>query len=505
MKKLRASEPMNIFRQLRWKLTLSYTLVTVSAFLVILLIIGIVVFTQMFLPNNYLDPNAVFEDLSKNITPTWSHILSQTPVDTELIKFLANDSSGTTTSRDFLRIGSIQFSMRTVVTLRYLIVGADGVLLGKWDPHFLPKSKIGQPLDPSQFMGLEKPLKAALAGEMESKHLITIYEPDNRFLLAIPIFNRSVGVEDQVVGVIVVLIESLPTQRDVPLQVLNLAGRGFLYFLVGTAFMGAVFGALNANGIVARFKRLSNAADAWSVGDFSRFIEDRTGDEISQFSNRLNNMAKQLQTLLHRRQELAVSEERNRLARDLHDSAKQQALAASFQLGTALALIEQDPGRAKVHLTEADTLVDSVRKELTNLVHELRLESNEGQDFSEFLQEYSFEWAQRSEIELKLQIDGEDDLLLETRETLIRIVQEALANIARHSSASSAEICLEYGAKLVTLEIKDDGCGFDMNAPRSGLGLYSMRERAEVLDGSFRIDSFPGQGTQIIVALPKGM
>ena len=69
-------------------------------------------------------------------------------------------------------------------------------------------------------------------------------------------------------------------------------------------------------------------------------------------------MARQLQGLLRTRQDMAVSEERNRLARDLHDSAKQQALAASFELGTALTLYERDPQEAKKHLAEADTLVD---------------------------------------------------------------------------------------------------------------------------------------------------
>ena len=82
---------------------------------------------------------------------------------------------------------------------------------------------------------------------------------------------------------------------------------------------------------------------------------------------------------------MAVSEERNRLARDLHDSAKQQALAASFELGTALTLYDLDPGGAKNHLVEADALVDSVRTELTNLVDELRPQSMDGQDFSEIL------------------------------------------------------------------------------------------------------------------------
>ena len=106
---------------------------------------------------------------------------------------------------------------------------------------------------------------------------------------------------------------------------------------------------------------------------------------------------------------MAVSEERNRLARDLHDSAKQQALAASFELGTALTLYERDPDGAKHHLVEADALVDSVRKELTNLVHELRPQDMDGQDFSETLKEYAFEWSHRNGIEMNFHVEGNND------------------------------------------------------------------------------------------------
>lgn len=305
------------------------------------------------------------------------------------------------------------------------------------------------------------------------------------------------------VGAIAAVFEKIPTRSDIPLNVVNIAVRSLLIFLLGAGLMGALFGAFFARGLSSRFKRLSAITDAWSTGDFSRYIDDNTGDEVSQFAQRLNNMARQLQGLLRRRQEMAISEERNRLARDLHDSAKQQALAASFQLGTALTLYDRDPQGAKEHLVEADTLVDSVRNELTNLVHELRPQSNDGQGFADTLKEYALEWSHRSGIELNVAIEGNEELSVETRGTLFRIVQEALANIARHSSASFADVSLDYGTDRVTLIIKDNGHGFDPRAQQSGLGLYSMRERAEVLGGSFTVESNPDQGTQIVVTLPK--
>ena len=109
----------------------------------------------------------------------------------------------------------------------------------------------------------------------------------------------------------------------------------YSFFSLAQVLWAQLFGSLTAKRMVDRLKHLEQAANAWSRGDFSVFIDDPTGDEISQLAHHLNNMAEQLQDLLKRRQAMAISEERNRLARDLHDSAKQQALAASFQLGTA--------------------------------------------------------------------------------------------------------------------------------------------------------------------------
>ncbi len=109
---------MNILRQIRWKLTLSYTLVTVGAFLVILLITAGFLFTQIFLPNDYFSPERLEEIIRENSTPLWSHVLSQSPVDRDLIKQLLNNSDPTITSSDFLHLGSMKFSVRTSAFVR---------------------------------------------------------------------------------------------------------------------------------------------------------------------------------------------------------------------------------------------------------------------------------------------------------------------------------------------------------------------------------------------------
>jgi signal transduction histidine kinase len=97
-----------------------------------------------------------------------------------------------------------------------------------------------------------------------------------------------------------------------------------------------------------------------------------------------------------------------------------------------------------------------------------------------------------------VQIVGERPLLAEVEQALFRIAQEALANVARHSQAGSAQVRLDYARDRVSLTIADTGCGFDPDQARPGVGTRSMRERAARLpNGRFRLDSGLGQGTRV--------
>jgi signal transduction histidine kinase len=486
-------------------MTLSYTIVTVSALLVMILILGGLVLARVFIPAELLNPEEMIVAYMKgDVYSTWSQILSQSPVDAQLVSQYIKDPVSQINSADLFHFGAMHFVAVTEALVYVQIIGRDGILLGASAQDIpFPSSPIGLPYDPSLIPGIEAPFKAALAGETDPERLYMVLKPNQQYVVALPVFHRAVSAKNEVVGVNVIILDAVPTRENVPFYVLSIAGRSLLFLLLGMGIVGAIFGSLFAHGLDRRFKRLSNTTDLWSGGDFSRDIDDNAGDEISQFAQRLNNMAKQLQDLLRRRQDMAVSEERNRLARDLHDSAKQQALAASFELGAALTLYERDPQGAKKHLAEADTLVDSVRRELTDLVDELRPQVMDGQDFSETLKDRALEWSHRSGIEVSVTVGGYDKLPLATRETLFRIAQEALANVARHSSARHVDVILEYETNIVTLIVKDDGRGFDTNVKHEGLGLHSMQERSEALGGSFSVDSAPGRGTSIKVELPK--
>jgi signal transduction histidine kinase len=101
-------------------------------------------------------------------------------------------------------------------------------------------------------------------------------------------------------------------------------------------------------------------------------VHDPSGDELGQLARRLNGMAEQVQNLLAVRQELAVIEERHRLARDLHDSVKQQIFAMAMQVAAARTLMDNNSDAARVRLTEAERLVKQAQQELTALIRELR-------------------------------------------------------------------------------------------------------------------------------------
>jgi NarL family two-component system sensor histidine kinase LiaS len=350
---------------------------------------------------------------------------------------------------------------------------------------------------------LGAPLEAALSGETDPDRLFFEPEQGDEVFFVMPVFGSG-EVAQTVLGAVVVRFESSPIQGGILAYILNVVGRSALVFVIGAAILGAVFGALTAGGIIKRLSRLSAATYSWSQGDFSSLVDDPSGDELSVLADRMNIMAIQLQDMLDERQEMAVTGERNRLARELHDSAKQEAFAASAQLGAALALYEQNPEEAKAHIVEAEQLIGQVRAELNDLILELRPAELMAGGLSGALREYAVNWAHQTGIEVDVQVQGEGTLAPEAERTLFRITQEALANTARHGEAGRVEIRLEYEGDMATLTVRDDGVGFNPETPSPGLGLRSMRERTQLLGGEIVVESAPGKGTLIVVTCPAG-
>lgn len=211
---------------------------------------------------------------------------------------------------------------------------------------------------------------------------------------------------------------------------------------------------------------------------------------------------KEIERLFEKTKELAVVEERNRLARELHDSAKQKAFAALAQLGTANGVLPENPQSARAHLQEAENLVYEVIEELTFLIQEMYPLALKEKGLATSIREYVFDWEARTDIQVQVSIEHEKRLALNVEQAIYRSIQESLSNIARHSNATSVKIDLVFSDQAVTAEISDNGCGFDMKTRQNGMGLRTIRERIESIGGSLKIVSAPECGTCISFSAP---
>ncbi|MGH3087458.1 MAG: PAS domain S-box protein [Rubrobacteraceae bacterium] len=203
----------------------------------------------------------------------------------------------------------------------------------------------------------------------------------------------------------------------------------------------------------------------------------------------------------------AALEERQRLARELHDSVSQALYGIGLGARTARTLLgrEAEPERVDEWLEYVLSLAEAGLTEMRSLIFELRPESLESEGLVVALEKQAVAVEARYEIPVRMALGEEPSLPLEAKEALYRIAQEALHNTVKHARAGKVDLRLECGETGIALEVSDDGAGFDTAAPFSGrLGLKSMRERAERLGGTLRVESHPGEGAVIRVRIPSG-
>jgi signal transduction histidine kinase len=198
-------------------------------------------------------------------------------------------------------------------------------------------------------------------------------------------------------------------------------------------------------------------------------------------------------------------EERRRVARELHDGLGPALASLSIRLRTAQKLLDRDRGAVLKEMEEIAEQAQTSVKDIRRLIHDLRPAVLDELGLCPALREYAARFREEHELELNLILPGEAERLSPALETaLFRIVQEALANAHKHAQARRVDIRLDRDAGKVSLEITDDGRGFDPAAPRSGrhIGLASIRERVSQLAGRFTIHSAPGRGTTLTVFVP---
>jgi signal transduction histidine kinase len=224
------------------------------------------------------------------------------------------------------------------------------------------------------------------------------------------------------------------------------------------------------------------------------------------FWSAIPNSAEQLRSQYEQQiREVARQEERNRLARDLHDSIKQQIFVMQTAAATAQARFDEDPAGAKLAL---DQVRDSAREAVTEMqvmLDQLRAVPLENAGLVESLKKQceALGFRTGARVDFKLgNLPATEALPPGAHEAILRAAQEALANVGRHARAGSVLVSLGSAHGQVELRIQDDGAGFDPNQSDRGQGIPNMRARAEEFGGRFYLASGLGNGTSVAFSIP---
>jgi signal transduction histidine kinase len=202
-------------------------------------------------------------------------------------------------------------------------------------------------------------------------------------------------------------------------------------------------------------------------------------------------------------QELAAAAERNRLARELHDSVTQIIFGLTLSAQAARILLDRNPARAAAELDHVQALAQNALAEMRALIQQLHPHSKTEEGLLPALRRLAEERKTSDGLEVEVNVSGERRLPMKVEEELYRIAQEALTNITRHARTNQAVVTLDMtDPGWVHLDITDPGVGFDPAKTHSipgHLGLTSINERVQALGGTLLIDSYPGKGTRLKV------
>ncbi len=211
--------------------------------------------------------------------------------------------------------------------------------------------------------------------------------------------------------------------------------------------------------------------------------------------------------LYDRSRELSVLEERNRLARELHDSVTQTLFSVVLTAESAATLVDRDGERAKAELNKLKELSREAWEEMRALVFELRSPDLETDGLVETLRKHIDIIRRVRAVQIDVTVTGERRLAANIEREMFRIAQEALNNALNHADASRIDVAVEIAGDTLRVVVRDDGRGFDAKSAQARskrLGLTSMRERAAALGGTVGIESHAGAGTIVTAEAPLG-
>ena len=200
-------------------------------------------------------------------------------------------------------------------------------------------------------------------------------------------------------------------------------------------------------------------------------------------------------------EELATTKERNRLAREIHDSVGHYLTVVNVQIGAARTVLDQNRSRALDHLSKAQSLTQEGLAEVRHSVAALRASPTESRPLPEALTALVDQWRAAG-LNADFRTSGNVRTLTpQTNLTLYRAGQEALTNVAKHANATTVNVRLNYSDDRIRLTVKDNGVG--PSESEGGFGLLGIRERVQLLNGSVRVTTDAGKGFILQVEVPE--
>ena len=210
--------------------------------------------------------------------------------------------------------------------------------------------------------------------------------------------------------------------------------------------------------------------------------------------------------LVEKARESGVSDERARLAREIHDTLAQGFVSVLTQLEAASEPLARSPEEVVERVERASRIARASLGEARRSMQALRPVALETAPLPEAIERVVARWSDDAMVPAQVTISGRAPSLSPSVEvTLLRATQEALANVARHAHATAVSVTLSFLGDSVVLDVYDDGRGFDPGAPASGsggFGLEALRQRVDASGGFFGIESEPGRGTTVTVHIP---
>lgn len=277
-------------------------------------------------------------------------------------------------------------------------------------------------------------------------------------------------------------------------------------------------GYIHGNLLKKRIEIILQSTTMLERGILSTRIPQLGSDEIGQLGQQLNEMTTRFQQQVASLQRLsthnaelteqvkqaAIGEERQRLARELHDAVSQQLFAISMTMAALKRTILQNPEKASKQLMLVEEMAAAAQSEMRALLLHLRPTHLEGKSLHQGVEDLLRELQAKHNLCFEWGIEEIPYLPKGIEDHLFRILQEALSNILRHAKAQKVEVKIAAIQGNIRLKVTDNGVGFDVQDDRksSSYGMSLMQERVAEIGGVFNVSSAPGQGTMIEVTVP---